>query len=235
MTLPTNAGLILVSFLTLFVQFSGACFWRILCFVLHQFRSTPGPRDGLFHQQQIILRNSVTAPNALWNFGRISIAWRAAVKAPFRNSLPLLLAASIHIAFFGAAGLFSSRIASTTAGVGLVRSPKCGFVKELPNVRTVNSAQLPDREQLLTFNAEILLGRLTLTKSVRQPWNHNVDHDHEKSGLCPSCSFMPPNILLPLLTMQSDSRPPMFAHVTLIRRTVNRLTAMFLSALISTG
>ncbi|KAF2684201.1 hypothetical protein K458DRAFT_282201, partial [Lentithecium fluviatile CBS 122367] len=82
LTLPIYQGLILVSFLTLFVQFSGACFWRILCFIIHQFRSTPTAQDGLFHQQQTILRNSVTAPNALWNLGRITVAWRDKVKAP---------------------------------------------------------------------------------------------------------------------------------------------------------
>ncbi|KAF2470852.1 uncharacterized protein BDR25DRAFT_224718, partial [Lindgomyces ingoldianus] len=81
LTLPTTQGLILVSFLTLFVQFSGACFWRVICFILHQFRSSTVPQDGLFHQQQIILRNAITAPNAFWNFAATAIRWRGQAKA----------------------------------------------------------------------------------------------------------------------------------------------------------
>jgi hypothetical protein len=176
-------GLILVSFLTLFVQFSGGCFWRVLCFILHQFRSTPTAQDGLYHQQQILLRNSVTAPNALYNLGRISIAWRDRAKAPFKNSFPLLTAAAVHIAFFGAAGLLSSQIASTQVGVGLLRSSVCGFVEELPNVRTVNSADL-DPKDLLVFNAEILLGRLTLSKSAAYVRACYADHQNSKSTDC---------------------------------------------------
>lgn len=149
----------------------------MLCFILHQFRSTTEPRDGFFHQQQAILRNAITAPNALWSLNRSAFAWRGKVRAPFRHSLPLVLTTLVHIAFFGAAALLSSQISSTGAGQALVRNSACGFPKELPNVRAIDTTKLSEQD-LITFNAEILLGRLTLTKSaayVRSCYNDDTN------------------------------------------------------------
>ncbi|KAK7184516.1 hypothetical protein DPSP01_013940 [Paraphaeosphaeria sporulosa] len=165
LTLPQAQGFILVSFLTLFVQFSGACLWRVVCFILHQARSTTAPRDGLFQQQQIILRNAITAPNALWNLSRSTLAWRGHVESPFRQAMALILITVIHMSFFGVAGLFSSQIASTGAGSALVRSEVCGYPKEISHIRAVEAYNL-EGDQLTTFNSEVLLGRLTLTKSA---------------------------------------------------------------------
>lgn len=177
LTLPQQQGFILVSFLTLFVQFSGACFWRVVCFILHQGRSTTSPRDGLFHQQQTILRNAITAPNALWNLGRSTLAWRGKVNSPFRHTVVLIVITITHMSFFGAAGLFSSQIASTGAGSALIRAGVCGYPKEIANIRGTEAYDLSG-EQLVTFNSEVLLGRLTLTKSAayaRSCYNNHLD------------------------------------------------------------
>jgi hypothetical protein len=175
--LPQAQGFVLVSFLTLFVQFSGACLWRVVCFILHQGRSTTTPRDGLFQQQQIILRNAITAPNALWNLGRSTLAWRGKVESPFRHATALLLITIIHMTFFGVAGLFASQIASTGAGSALVRSDICGYPKEISNILAQEAYNL-EGDQLITFNSEVLLGRLTLTKSAtyaRSCYNNPLD------------------------------------------------------------
>lgn len=175
--MPQEQGFILVSFLTLFVQFSGACFWRVVCFTLHQGRSTTTPRDGLFHQQQIILRNAITAPNALWNLGKSTLAWKGKVESPFRRALALILVTALHMSFFGIAGLFSSQIASTGAGSALVRAGVCGYPKEISNIRSQEAYNL-EGDQLVTFNSEVLLGRLTLTKSAayaRSCYNNHLD------------------------------------------------------------
>jgi hypothetical protein len=176
LTLPTYYGLILVSFLTLFVQFAGGCFWRTLCFVLHQTRSTTSARDGLYHQQQIILRNAITAPNALWSLGRSAVVWKTRVSTPLRRSLPLVFVAILHIACFAAAGLLSSQIASTRAGQALVDSAACGYPRKLATIRTASSRNLSD-ENLEIFNAQVLLGRFSLTKSlayVRSCYNNDA-------------------------------------------------------------
>lgn len=165
MTLPTYYGLILVSFLTLFVQFAGGCFWRTLCFILHQTRSTTSARDGLYHQQQIILRNAITAPNALWSLTRSAVVWKSRVATPLGRSLPLLFITVLHITCFAAAGLLSSQIASTRAGQALVDSKACGYPKQLATIRTATARKLNSTE-LDIFNAQVLLGRFTLTQSA---------------------------------------------------------------------
>jgi hypothetical protein len=147
------------------VQFAGGCFWRTLCFILHQTRSTTSARDGLYHQQQIILRNAITAPNALWSLGRSAVVWKSRVATPLSRSLPLLFITILHIACFAAAGLLSSQIASTRAGQALVDSRACGYSKKLSTIRSAYSRDLTE-EQLNVFNAQVVLGRFTLTKSA---------------------------------------------------------------------
>jgi predicted small integral membrane protein len=178
LTLPTYWGLILVSFLTLFVQFVGGCFWRTLCFILHQTRSTT---DGLYHQQQIILRNAITAPNALWSLARSAVVWKSRVAAPLGRSAPLIFITTFHIICFSAAGLLSSQIASTRAGQALVDSTACGYPKQLPAIRTATALTTSSAE-LDVFNAQVLLGRFTLTKSqayVRACYNGDSEETAE--------------------------------------------------------
>jgi hypothetical protein len=134
-------------------------------------------RDGLFHQQQSILRNATTAPNALWSLLRSGLAWRSKVNSPLRNSLPLMTITIIHLSFFAVAGLLSSRVTSTIAGQSLVRSVKCGIPVELDNLRTIDPITLKD-EDLLIFNTEAVLGRLSIAKGaayVRSCYSENAN------------------------------------------------------------
>lgn len=136
-----------------------------MCFVLHQIRSTTDPRDGLFHQQQIILRNAITAPNALWSFSRLGLAWRGKVDKPIRKSTSLCIGTLIHIAFFAAAGLFSSQITDTYTGQALVREGTCGFTADVPDLANLEPSEMTP-EELLKLSTEALLGRITLIKSL---------------------------------------------------------------------
>ena len=135
-------------------------------------------RDGLFHQQQAILRNALTAENAFWTLARSGYAWRRKVKSALGSSLPLLLITFIHLAFFAAAGLFASQVTNTNAGQALVQmGGPCGFPAEVADPRTQDDANTsPD--QLLALNTEALLGRLTITKSasyVRTCYNDDIN------------------------------------------------------------
>ncbi|KAF2736764.1 hypothetical protein EJ04DRAFT_151116 [Polyplosphaeria fusca] len=185
LTLPQYQGLVLVSFLTLFVQFAGGCLWRVICFAMHQVRSTTAARDGLFHQQQATLRNSITAPNALWNLMRMAYAWRQRANSPFRKSIGLILITGFHIAVFGAAGLFSSQIANIAAGQALVRSDVCGFPAEVDGLGNIEVFDLSG-EQLEALNTEALLGRQTFQRSqayVRSCYNE------DSSSSATTCNF----------------------------------------------
>lgn len=85
---------------------------------------------------------------------------------PLGRSLPLLFIITLHIACFATAGLFSSQIASTRAGQALIDSKACGYPKQLSSIRSVASARKLNSTELEVFNAQVLLGRFTLTQSA---------------------------------------------------------------------
>lgn len=126
-TTTGSHGFLLVSFLTLFVRMAGGHFWSILCFVLHQLKSTAAPQDGLHHQHQLLLRNSQNHTSTLWDLIKVAVYWRSNAKHSFLRTLPLITIAFLHLTIFTAASLFSSHVASTSNEV-LVESPNCGYM-----------------------------------------------------------------------------------------------------------
>ncbi|KAF2258184.1 hypothetical protein CC78DRAFT_549314 [Lojkania enalia] len=145
-----------------------------------------------------------------------TLAWVGKVKSPFQRSLPLLLIATLHVGSFTVAGLFSSQITDTRAGLALVRSEKCGFPVELPKPGSVESAELTG-EELLTFNTEVLLGRLTLTKSasyVRTCYNDDVN-----SGTATCNLYVKPHLVGSNATADNDAPCP-FGNDACVTRAV---------------
>jgi len=121
-----NGGL-LIAFLALFTTFTGTCFWTIVSFALHQSMSRKTPASALYHQKQVIIRNSETSTSALWKLSRMSWAWRKVVVPPalLRSvSLPLILSLATFCAF-NTAGIFSSRVATTRGGEVLLVGDRC--------------------------------------------------------------------------------------------------------------
>lgn len=113
--------------LALFVSIAGAQLWGVFQFALHQFRATASARSLLYHQQQIILRNTSTDLNTLWRLIRVAIAWRHQPDAhALKVSLPLVFWATLHFALIALAGLFSSWALEAGNEV-LSRSPHCGY------------------------------------------------------------------------------------------------------------
>jgi hypothetical protein len=126
LTLSPQNALLVISIVAIFVQLSGTQLWNIIQFILHQLRATPEDRDGLYHQQQVVLRNSSSELGALWGLLRVAFAWRTQKKAKsYRRSAPLISLAFMHFAFFAMAGVFSSRLLDAGDEV-LSRSPFCG-------------------------------------------------------------------------------------------------------------
>lgn len=122
---PPNAT-ILVSVIAIFVQVAGSQLWKISQFAIHQYRATPKPKDGLYHQGQVILRNSTSDFNTLWHLLRVAVAWRHQKAAKsMRRFWPLMSWALSHSVFFALAGVFSSTLLAAGDEV-LSRSPFCG-------------------------------------------------------------------------------------------------------------
>lgn len=153
--------------MTLVVQFAGGCFWRTLCFVIHQYRSTLNACDGLFHQQQIILRNAVTAPNALFSLLNSALAWRNRASSSVLRSLPLLVITGVHIGCFAAAGLLSSQIASTKSGQALVSNQLCGYPQKLPAIQADNQISSLTEATVPIFTTQVSLVRQPLTRGSK--------------------------------------------------------------------
>ncbi|KAM0327626.1 hypothetical protein ACHAQA_005919 [Verticillium albo-atrum] len=128
LTLPKAQGTLLVSFLTLFMSLSVANLWPIFCLIIHQWRSTSSPRQGLYHQQQAILSNTLSPAASALSFTKLAWAWRKAkIRGTHRSSLMLILAAVFSMILFAIAGLASTRIELQSDEV-LVRSDTCGWV-----------------------------------------------------------------------------------------------------------
>jgi hypothetical protein len=138
LTLTKRDGGLLIAFIALFVTVTGERFWAIVSFIAHIALSREAAQDGIYHQRQAILRNSSSSSSGLWNLLRISWAWRRHRKAsPFKRIFPLLLFSFITLSTFAVAGIFSSRVATSSGGKGLVSSSSCGLLE--PNAIQTDS------------------------------------------------------------------------------------------------
>lgn len=126
-TLNRRDGGLLISFIALFVTLVGTAFWRIICFAIHHYLSCEAPRDALYHQHQAILRNSANGASGLWSLGQVLWTWRHyKTHQPFRRILPAIILTTFFLGSFAVAGIFSSKIATSTGTEVLLTSPHCG-------------------------------------------------------------------------------------------------------------
>ncbi|KAH0558778.1 hypothetical protein GP486_004582 [Trichoglossum hirsutum] len=139
-TLPSREADVLIAFLALFVGWVGSHLWGILCFVIHQVRCSSKDCDGLHYQQQAVLRNGVTDTNSLLQWVRLSLYWRTRTQRAFKRCLALIIVALCHIAAFGTAGIFSSRVVK--AGDEVLIRGDCGWLTD-----TITSKSLDDFTQ----------------------------------------------------------------------------------------
>jgi hypothetical protein len=122
---PSN-GLLLVAVLALFVSLAGTQSWGIVAFFVHQIRMTQSPRNGLYHQQQAVLRNAGAASSTIWQLGKVAWAWRSQGVYSSRRTAGLMLLGLTQFIIFNAAGIFTSRLARVSNQV-LIQSPSCGI------------------------------------------------------------------------------------------------------------
>jgi hypothetical protein len=98
----------------------------IVCFLLHQLRSTPGPQDGIYHQRQVILRNTRSPLGVLWYLMKLAWYWRRQARRPTLRQVPFMVVALIHIASFLVLALLAANLIGTGNDV-LVKSTNCGY------------------------------------------------------------------------------------------------------------
>jgi hypothetical protein len=81
----------------------------------------------MFHQQQVILKNTSSPTDVAVELIKSSFAWRTTSGHSFLRILTLLLwAVLISVGFF-VAGIFSSEVTSAASNDMLIQSPQCGL------------------------------------------------------------------------------------------------------------
>lgn len=101
----------------------------MLCFAVFRLRIKARARDGLYYEQQAMLRNSGSDSNALFQTFEMGSYWRKKARSPILRSMYLALFAGFHLAAFAAAGIFSAKVTSTTSEV-LLRAGQCGTLDD---------------------------------------------------------------------------------------------------------
>lgn len=120
-----NADLV-IAFTGVFITFVGVRFWRILSLACHRSFSSSRPQGALYHQRQVILRNSPSADSAFITFFGLLWAWRHTSERTFRALYLLIFLSVLCSAAFIVAGGFSSRISTLAGTEVLLRGSACG-------------------------------------------------------------------------------------------------------------
>lgn len=119
-TLGERDGGLLTAFIATFVTIVGAELWKIICYVSHQLRSKQEPQDGLYHQQQIILRTSPTPGGAAWTFLQQSWFWSNKARLSLLRTIPWALFAVTYIVIIGVVAIFSSEVSKSPGPLRLL-------------------------------------------------------------------------------------------------------------------
>jgi len=130
LTLPEREAGVLAATLIIFAGFVASQAWSITKFILHQARAGEGVRDGLWHQQQVTIRNSNSHLHALWSLLSLAGAWfqlLGAIKTTTRSFL-LVFLSLVSLMAWSAARLFVSYIWTSAGDHYLVGSGLCGVV-----------------------------------------------------------------------------------------------------------
>lgn len=133
-TTDTKDGVILVALLAVFTTLASSHLWNLFAFALHQIRADGRVSDGLYRQQQALLRTFPSAGTLLWESLKLVHVWRDTrhrgkkERQAWRHSIIQAIVAVVFTAGFLVAGVFSSQAISGTNIEVLVRSPYCGLV-----------------------------------------------------------------------------------------------------------
>jgi hypothetical protein len=131
LTLTRCNGGLLVVFFAIYVTITATCAWHITSFILHQvLAACPDvPVSRLHLQRQAVLRNTKTASGTAWELCQLGLSWRGKTEISLRRTMPFGVLAVIHLAAFGLASIFVSKVASGAEIIVLIRSPNCGYAQ----------------------------------------------------------------------------------------------------------
>lgn len=180
-TLSTRDGSLLTAFLAMFVTATGAAWWRITSYFLHQRNASQERKDGIHHQHQSILRNTSGPGGAAWQFIQTIWYWRKNATRPLLRTMPVLVLAFLNLTLFGLAGIFSSEVTKAAGNETLIRSPNCGYLNistDDPKQLAFNSVDLNDTLAATSYSRACYgstQNNLQCNQYVQQslPWTSN--------------------------------------------------------------
>lgn len=199
LTVSASTGILLSSFLALFISWAGMEVWSLLSFTIHQCRSRIVDSNALYHQQQVLLREDLTDWKFLWLILKTVGAWRKVKGVSIRGSLVLALLAFLHAVLFTTASLFSASVA-TANGEVLVKSTNCGSPSLKLSVLTSSSELLQFKEDdINSLSSLYLYGNWMMEQSLAYSKNCYADTSASQD----SCSsFITRSLASTVLTQQ---------------------------------
>lgn len=134
LTLSSRNGSYLIAFLALFIRIVGSAAWSIVRLLLFRCYSTAIPMDGLHHQRQAVLRNTTTEVSTTTMLYNLWSGWRGkSHRGPWKTA-SILLASSLNLGFFAAAGVLASRVKYSATEVLVKANPgDCGIMESFYN------------------------------------------------------------------------------------------------------
>jgi hypothetical protein len=103
----------------------------LITFLYHQTRSTDGLADGLFRQQQVLLRTLPSPSDLLADYTKLWWAWRNRSRRPLLRLLPHMILASIFTTGAVVVSILSTYIITSSNIEVLVNSPFCANLDPL--------------------------------------------------------------------------------------------------------
>ncbi|KAF2018268.1 hypothetical protein BU24DRAFT_390046 [Aaosphaeria arxii CBS 175.79] len=124
-TTDTRTGTVVVALLAVLSALAASHLWSIVVFTSHQIRAHGRPADGLFRQQQALLRTNPPPSALLADWIKLWWVWRKRTSRASWRSTPLLVLAAFFATATIAVSIFSSYIVRSANTIVLVKSDGC--------------------------------------------------------------------------------------------------------------
>jgi hypothetical protein len=149
----------------MFIAWVSGHVWDIICFALHQFRSTPGERDGLHHENQILLKGGLTPSSYFWRIVKTGWNWRSSTFNVFPRCGAMASLAAFHLLAFYLLSLFSLQPLTTGDNTVLLDSATCGWVDDWLSL-AANRARNVSKSDLAIADALAIGSRWSFDRSL---------------------------------------------------------------------
>lgn len=124
-TLSPREGAYLTAGVATFVTIVIAQLWKIVLYTLFYLRNSSKRKDGLFHQRQVVFRNSNSPASVLWLSILQAQAWHGKVKSAILRCTPWILITLVYIFGAATASVFSPRMVDAAGPERLLQNHTC--------------------------------------------------------------------------------------------------------------